>query len=88
MEHNQSGISRHMLIMILCCAIPMAAAAVVFALKVPISQVLSYGLTLLCPLSMLLMMRFMGGHNHDRPGSSQTLGGDKRATPDKPASHH
>ena len=73
MEHNQSGISRHLLIMILCCAIPMAALAAIFVLKVPIPQLLSYGLIALCPLSHILMMAFMGRHKQDDPGTVQDL---------------
>jgi hypothetical protein len=86
MEHNQSGIDRHLLIMILCCAIPMAALAAILVLKVPIPQVLSYGLILLCPLSHILMMAFMGRHKHNEPGTSQHSAANTRATPDTSAS--
>lgn len=88
MQHNQYGMNRHLLIMILCCAIPMAALAAIFVLGIPIPQVLSYGLILLCPLSHVLMMAFLGGHKHDDPGTSQQLGTNTAATPDKPASCH
>ena len=88
MEHNQTCISRHMLIMILCCAIPMAALAAIFVLKIPVPQVMSYGLVLLCPLGHILMMAFMGGHKHDNPGTSQQLAANTPAAPDKSASCH
>ncbi len=67
MEHNtsQHG-NRHMLLMILCCLIPVAALGAIFVLKIPVPLVLTYGLVLLCPLSHLLMMGMMGRKQHDQ----------------------
>ena len=53
----------HMYLMLLCCLIPVVAIVLVSVFKVPLSNVIFYGLILLCPLSHLLMMRFMG-HDH------------------------
>jgi len=62
---------RHVLLMILCCLIPVAALAAIFVLKILVPQVLTYGLILLCPLSHVLMMG-RGQNDHavasTRPG--------------------
>lgn len=53
--------SRHTLVMLVCCLIPLAAFAAMFVFNVPADNVLLFALVLLCPLSHLLMMKsFIG----------------------------
>ncbi len=70
MEHNTSHGNRHMLLMILCCLIPVAALGAIFVLKIPVPRVLNYGLILLCPLSHVLMMGLMGRGRHDQAATA------------------
>lgn len=54
--------------MMVCCLIPIGALAALFIFNVPLNTVLFAGLILLCPLSHLLMMKFMPhneAHEHD-----------------------
>ncbi len=50
---------KHILIMLVCCLLPVLAVAAVVLLKVPISSVIWFALVLICPISMILMMKFM-----------------------------
>jgi hypothetical protein len=72
MEPQTANGNRHIWIMVLCCLIPVAALGAIFLLKIPVSQVVTVSLILLCPLSHVLMMA-LGGHQH----------GSSTATPDR-----
>jgi uncharacterized membrane protein YccC len=52
-------ISKHTLIMLLCCLIPVIVFGALFVFNVPINSVVLFALVLLCPLSHLLMMKYM-----------------------------
>ncbi len=63
MNHDHSqGMSKHLLIMLLCCLVPLALIIGVstFGLSLgPQQALLPYALVLLCPLMMIFMMRGM-----------------------------
>lgn len=56
---------KHVLIMLACCLIPVLALGAIFLFNVPVSKVLWVGLILICPLSHILMMKFMMHDDHD-----------------------
>jgi hypothetical protein len=63
---------KHMLIMIACCLLPIVGLGLVFLFNIPITTVLFGAMILICPISMILMMIFMGRehaatHSTDRP---------------------
>ncbi len=54
---------KHLILMVLGCALPIAALAAVFLFHIELSTPVLFALILLGPLSHLLML---GGHKHDR----------------------
>ncbi len=63
----QKGVSKHGLIMVLCCLVPLVILAVLWAIGVSGSYLI-LGVILLCPLLHIFMMR--GMHKESRDGDS------------------
>ena len=56
---------KHALIMVACCLIPIAGFALVSLFDIPLKSVFYFAMILFCPLSHLLMMKYMGhGADH------------------------
>ena len=66
---------KHLLLMLACCLIPIAAIAVIGALAIPVSSIVPFAVALLCPLMMLFMMR--GMHGQEQHGEHRSAPGDK-----------
>ena len=60
---TQAGLSRHALIMIACCVVPLALLVAVSVFNVSLGTIGYFAVLLMCPLMHLLMMRGMG-HDH------------------------
>lgn len=58
---------KHTLIMLACCLVPLAGLILISVFNIPLKSVFYFALILFCPLSHILMMKFMGhgeGHQH------------------------
>ena len=65
---------KHVLLMLACCLIPLAGLAAIWLFKLPVSNVVYFGMILLCPLLHILMMRDMlKPGQHDATGHQHTL---------------
>jgi uncharacterized membrane protein len=63
---------KHLLIMLACCLIPIAALVAIFAFKIAVSAVVYGVIMLFCPLSHLLMMKFMR-HDHQQQQTQEHI---------------
>ena len=61
---------KHILIMLACCLAPIIGLALIFLFNIPANQILWGAMLLVCPLSHLLMMKYMS-HDHDAPQSAE-----------------
>ena len=82
---------KHTLIMLVCCLIPVTAFAAFFFFNVPLNTVLLFALVLLCPLSHLLLMKYMwnAGAAHDEAHQrvTQTKQPAEYQSPPTPGTH-
>jgi hypothetical protein len=64
---------KHTILMLLCCVLGMGAAAAIFFFGIPVNRVFTVLLILLCPVSHLLMMKFMMKGDHDHGTHEKTV---------------
>ncbi len=74
-DHSQGGMGKHILIMLICCLVPIAliAAVSVFGLWLgPLQGLVPYVAALMCPLMMIGMMWMMMRENKSGQGEHHT----------------
>ena len=76
---------KHVLIMLACCLVPVIGLALVTIFKIPLSTIVYGALILACPLSHILMMKFM---MQDHNKSHQSLEKLSAALEDPVHAHH
>lgn len=87
-DHSQGGMGKHMLLMVICCAVPLllVGAVSVFGLSLgPLQGLVPYVAALMCPLMMIGMMWMMmrenqGDHSHHQP--NQVADKNRQSLPD------
>ncbi len=76
-DHQQRGMSRkHIMIMLLCCLIPIVAIVLIRVFGIPLNSIVYTGLLLLCPLLHILMMRGMGKNESRSEKESNVIEGE------------
>lgn len=82
MHDHQAGKSgiKHMLLMLLCCLVPLAAILAVAVFNIPLNTVVRTALVLFCPVAMLLMMFFMHRSDSQPAAGHEHLTGEKEET--------
>ncbi|HEY4688575.1 MAG TPA: DUF2933 domain-containing protein [Anaerolineae bacterium] len=62
--------TKHLLIMLACCLVPLAALAAITVFNIPANTMIYFGILLLCPLLHFAMMRNMGHEHHGHSAHS------------------
>jgi uncharacterized membrane protein len=85
-DHQQRGMSsKHGLLMLICCLIPVIAIGAVTLFDIPVKGVLYLALVLLCPLSHLLMMDGLRKRQHKTASEDNAIKGNVVSQPSEPA---
>lgn len=71
-NHNHGGIGKIGLLMVIGCLLPLTVLAAIYVFNLPLNLVVVGVLILLCPLSHLLMMRYMD-HSHGPTDGSDPI---------------
>lgn len=75
-DHSQSGMGKHMLLMLICCLVPIALIVAVSVLGLslgPLQPFVPLVAALMCPLMMIVMMRgMMQGQQPSEPHAHHT----------------
>ena len=61
---------RHIALMLICCLVPLVGYVAILYFAIPVDRAVLVGLALFCPLSHLIMMRFMRHDHAETPTSS------------------
>ncbi len=84
MNHDHSqGMGKHMLLMLICCLVPIALIVLVGTLGLslgPLQPLIPYVFALMCPLMMILMMKGMMQQPQGDMDHSQQHGQTPRPT--------